>query len=103
VAAHGSVTQFCVVRAAFVRVALERSAAFDESEDSVHPAIDRAYRTRLAGHSDAYVRRRPGSSAAPILTSSSPVHPVVCIASKSVLAGISLNKPAFAGSWEYPP
>ena len=63
VAAHGSVTRCSVVRAAFVRVALERSAAFDESEDSVHPAIDRAYRTRLAGHSDAYVRRRHRSSA----------------------------------------
>jgi hypothetical protein len=34
---------------------LERNAASEEPDDSVHPAIDRAYRTKYGGHSDAYV------------------------------------------------
>ena len=32
---------------------VERNAASEEPDDNVHPAIDRAYRTKYGGHSDA--------------------------------------------------
>jgi len=54
--ASGSGGRCSVTRAAIRAAGVERDVTFEEPDDSVHPAIHDAYRSKYTRYPDSYVR-----------------------------------------------